>query len=218
MRNGWTIEEEIIEWVGSERSFARETRLINPQGAIVARRLANTTTRTELCLFVQNDQCFRWHSTDPKQVVYARLPAEVQSRLMERFVLYHGLDRSLIFLGQRARWILLECARSLEPPYLIEPISVEKYRLEPPFGQMVSVEWRLFPSVPPQPTGSIAELRVDDRLYRRHLLLLSRQASANEVELFKVPRGASLRPVPVEAVTFFPIGGYEIVVPEDGEK
>lgn len=218
MRNGWTIEEEIIEWVESERSFARETRLINPQGAIVARRLANTTTRTELCLFVQDDQCFRWHSTDPKQVVYARLSAEVRSRLMGRFVLYHGLDRPLIFLGRRVRWILLERARYLEPPYIIEPVSVEKYRVESPLGKVVTVEWRVFPSVPPQPKGSIAELRVDNSLYRRHLLLQSRQASANEVELFKVPRGALLRAVPVEAVTFFPIGGYEIVVPEEGEK
>ncbi|MFN3691228.1 MAG: hypothetical protein ACK4UU_09925, partial [Fimbriimonadales bacterium] len=123
-----------------------------------------------------------------------------------------------IFLGQRVRWILLERTRSLEPPYIIEPVSVEKYRVESPWGKVMTVEWRVFPSISPVPKGSIAELKVDNNLYRRHFLLQSRRANANEVELFKVPRGASLRAVPVEVVTFFPIGGYEIVVPEEGEK
>lgn len=218
MRNGWVIEEEIIEWVGSERSFARETLLINPQGTIVARRLANTITRTEICLFVHGDRCFRWHSSDPRQVVYARLSAEVQSSLMGRFVLYHGLDRSLIFLGQRARWKLLKDANHREYPSITEPASVRKYQLDPPFGKARTVEWRLFSPFPPQPTGVIAELWVDNDLYRRHLLLQSREATMQEVEMFKVPRGASPRPVAVEAVMFFPIGGYEVVVPEEMGK
>lgn len=200
------LKEDLIEWgednVGGLRNlslYAREVCLINSKGHVVARRLAGQSNIFETYLRVRNDSCQGWKEV-LDNVHTTELSSEVKDHLLNNGLLFYS-QYDFPFISMKPyRWSLTnrstfkksECISK----YQISSISEEIYKVEGGFRSN-KIEWRVFFTYIPGFFLSIpaySELWLDDKLFRRHLMLHRRWASPKDSEQFEPKKSQRIIP------------------------
>lgn len=202
MINRWFIEEEIIEGAESDQGYshARETRLVNPRGEVLARRLAYHGAIWEDCLVLHKDQCVAYREggpTPPTTGLAVRLTSATKEYLASNLTMFlYKWDFDIMHLWH-AEWQQQERLRlptyKSYGLYAANYVVVSTYQVKA-VADIHKVEWRVYLTA--EPLGGFPvyrELLLDNRLYRRHWLLYRRLLSQTGRELFAIPRGIKLR-------------------------
>lgn len=224
MKHAWGIEEELIEWFDrfedAASRYGREIRIVNPAGEVVGRRLVAMSRYGvpgigEYYALFEGKQGYSWWIPSPEPVVLiAELPSEVWRFWTGRSLMMYYWDYNPLILPVNGKWRLLErtwvsgaafCAR-----YKCKRRMIERYEYTLDTHSS-KVEWRVCFSTEPYLLGIevpfCAELWLDGKLVRRHVLLHYRKAMPQDHAFFRPPK-AKRRRVEVEWLFSTPLNGY----------
>lgn len=223
----WIVEEEYIEWPGTEIGqgicFARETRLVNQRGEVVVRRLASHGSTWEAWLVLRDYRCISYRETDAfSDGQEASLSPALRSSLVSNHALFiYDWDFQLLTPSTAIKWrqkrreqVSTYRAFGL---YQANYMTVSSYQSESA-PQAHVLEWRVY-SVSEYLGGYpvYRELLLDNRPVRRHKLLYRRPISDQAASVWmRVPRDIRIRPNSVDWVLLF--AGYRVFQFDDMGK